>query len=71
MTIEGPALKRHIVQAAREAGNAKRVDGKCSNCGQEIPEGNFCDQCGFTFLSEEAMAALAAEIQVAEAGPAS
>lgn len=67
MAIEGLELKRYITHAAREAGKAERVAGQCSNCKREVPEGNFCDQCGFTFLTEEAITALEAEVRAVEA----
>jgi len=47
-------LKEEILKTYRERSKATRGDdGKCSQCGENVPPGNFCDQCGATFITEE------------------
>lgn len=45
--------KATILEMAKSREKADYADGKCSKCGARVPRGNFCDQCGATFLTPE------------------
>jgi hypothetical protein len=49
-------VEEYIKATAREREKAVLLAGKCTSCGNEQLDGNFCAECGATFLTDEEMA---------------
>ena len=45
--------KEEIIEKAKTRERAEYKEGRCSACGVEVRSGNFCEECGATFLKNE------------------
>ncbi len=57
-------VTRKVIERAERAEKGSIIDGKCSNCGTEIPDSqaNFCAECDVTFLTDEEIKAKKLEL---------